>query len=99
MIINNYFLKLINKSFKVTFFIITSLFNFINREIIILTFQLQEFFINNYIYINFFNEKNRQFVNYIVKNNFRSLFIFREIKNSIRDERLRARFNFIELSF
>ena len=67
-----------------TFFILS--LNFINREIVIFVFQLQKFLINDYLYVNLLNKKIRQLINHIVRNNFRSSFIFKEIKIFIKDE-------------
>ena len=77
----------------------TLLFYFINRKIIIFAFQLQKFLINNQLYVNLLNKKIRQLINHIVRNNFRSLFIFKKIKIFIKDERARARFNLIKSFF
>ena len=59
-----------------------------SREIIIFSFQLQKFFEIEYTYIDFFNEKNREFFKQIIIKNFRSSFISREIF-SAKNERAR----------
>ena len=80
-----------------TFFTLS--FYFINREIIIFVFQLQEFLINDHFYVNLLNKNIRQLINHIVRNNFRPSLIFKEIKIFIKNERSRVRFNLIKLSF
>ena len=43
------------------------LFDFVNREIIILAFQLQEFLINDHLYVNLLNKNIRQLIDHIVE--------------------------------
>ena len=76
-----------------------TLLNFVNYKTIIFIFQLQKFLVNDHLYVNLLNNNIRQLIDYIVCNNFRSSFIFKEIKIFIRDERSRARFNSIKLFF
>ena len=74
----------------------TSSLNPVSRETIILTFQLQKFLISDHPYVDLLDKKIRQLIDHIVRNNFRSSFIFKEIKIFIRDERARARSNSIK---